>query len=702
MKVKDKTKKELVGELDNANRRLSELETLLGRQKSVEAKTALPSRFPSESPNPVLFIAKDGLVNYANPPAQPLLDEWGIRQGRSVPEDWMELVTEVIEGKNIKEFDVRVGERIFSVHFVPDTDSQSIHVYGLDKTVCRRAETELRKISAVIEQTNDMVLITDKKGVIEYANPVFEDITGYSKQEAMGQTLRILESGVDTYDQHKRMWETIKSGQTWRGAFKNSKKNGEFFWSEGVISPLKNERGEITHLLSVQTDITERRVSEERVEFLASHDELTGLINRARFIELLDAWISEPQNQKRTGVILLLNMDEFSVINNTYGYSFGDEFLRRMAGALVSAMEDMAGESIVGRLGGDEFVIFLPYGHEKGRDEKVRMLVAEGVRKSVEELHFGEVPGRSTASIGVAFYPEHGTDTKELLTKANAAINRAKELGSNRCHLYREEDRLLEKMRSRVRLKERVIEALAEDRFEPWFQPILDLARNKVYHYEVLARMREADGNIVLPAGFIEVSERFGLIGAIDRVIVEKTMRLQAKLERPVTFSMNLSGKVLGDEELLYFLKSRISATGADPDRLVFEITETAAVHDLGRAIKFINVLKSLGCHFALDDFGVGFTSFVYLKEMNVDYIKIDGSFVKRLSGDARDRLFVKAMSDVAKGMGIKTVGEMAESEETLSLLRELGVDYAQGYVIDKPMPLKDLLSSLDRETTRP
>jgi EAL domain-containing protein (putative c-di-GMP-specific phosphodiesterase class I) len=159
---------------------------------------------------------------------------------------------------------------------------------------------------------------------------------------------------------------------------------------------------------------------------------------------------------------------------------------------------------------------------------------------------------------------------------------------------------------------------------------------------------------------------------------------------------MNLSGKVLGDEELLYFLKSRISLTGADPDRLVFEITETAAVHDLGRAIGFIKDLKSLGCCFALDDFGVGFTSFVYLKEMNVDYIKIDGSFIKRLLGDRNDRLFVKAMTDVAKGMGIKTVAEMAECEETLRLLKELGVDYAQGYLISKPMPLKEFLRPIE------
>jgi diguanylate cyclase (GGDEF)-like protein/PAS domain S-box-containing protein len=558
----------------------------------------------------------------------------------------------------------------------------------------KRAESELRKLSAAVEHTNDIVFITDTNGVIEFVNPVFEEVTGYSREEAVGQTLRILSSGMETYAQYEEMWKTIKAGRTWKGVFKNKKRNGEFYWSNGAISPLKNEKGEITHFLSVQEDVTERNVSEKRVEYLFTHDVMTGLVKRERFIELLNAWVSAPKNRNRTGVFLLVTMDEFKFINNTYGYSFGDEFLRLVARALESAMVDMERESIVGRLGGDEFVIFLPYGYKRGRDENVRMLVAENIRKRLEGLRFGEIPGRSTASIGVVFYPEQGTTTKELLTRANAAMYRAKELGGNRCRLYSHEDRILEKMHSRIKWKEKIIKALAEDRLEPWFQPILNLEDNKVYHYEALTRMRDEEGNILLPRAFIEVAERFGLIGSIDRVLIEKTLRQQAELShrgRPLTFSMNLSGKNLGDEEFLSFLKSRISDTRADPDRLVFEITETVAVHDLGRAIKFIKDLKSMGCHFALDDFGVGFSSFVYLKEMNVDYIKIEGTFIKRLHSDANDRLFVKAMTDVAKGMEIKTIAEFVESEEPLKLLKEYGVDYAQGYHIGRAVPAQRL-----------
>jgi diguanylate cyclase (GGDEF)-like protein/PAS domain S-box-containing protein len=466
MKDEDKTKKELLGELVRARHRVSELETLVKGRGCMAGEIDLSEGFAS-NPNPYIYLKRDGVVLYANRVAQPLLANWGCRVGGYVPEYWKETINETIDSKKSKVLDLNLGERIFSIHLVPDPNSHSIHFYGFDVTMCRWAEKELHKLSAAIEQTKDIVFITDKNGVIEYVNPVFEDATGYSKEEAIGQTLRILESGAETYDEYKKMWGTIKAGETWRGIFKNKRKNGKFFWSEGVMSPLKDEKGEVTHFLSVQTDITERKVSEEKVDFLASHDELTGLINRARFIELLEGLITDPRNRDRTGVLLLVNMDEFSVLNNTYSYSFGDEFLRRVAGALESAMDDMEHDSIVGRLGGDEFVIFLPYGYEKGRDENARMLVAEVIRKSVEELHFGGVPGRSTASIGVVFYPEHGTDPKELLTKADAAMYRAKELGCNKCHLYRSEDMLLEKMRSRVKSKEMVIEALAEDRFEP-------------------------------------------------------------------------------------------------------------------------------------------------------------------------------------------------------------------------------------------
>ncbi|MBI5468964.1 MAG: EAL domain-containing protein, partial [Deltaproteobacteria bacterium] len=295
--------------------------------------------------------------------------------------------------------------------------------------------------------------------------------------------------------------------------------------------------------------------------------------------------------------------------------------------------------------------------------------------------------------------PEHGKTTAELLTRADSAMYRAKDLGRNRFHFYSPEEQEIERMHLRLQMKEEILKALKEDRFEPWYQPILDLKDSTVKHYEVLARMRDRDGKVILPGPFIDIAERFGLVSHIARVITEKALLLQAEMKGrgyPLTFCINVSGKELGDKEFLYYLQSKIYETGADPESVIFEITETASVHDLDRAMAFINALKSMGCRISLDDFGIGFTSFLYLKEMNVDFIKIAGSFIKNLRQNVNDQLFVKAIGDVAGGMGIKTIAEFVESTELLPVLKGYGVDYAQGYAIGRLAPAPEYKGSLN------
>ncbi|MFQ5737077.1 MAG: putative bifunctional diguanylate cyclase/phosphodiesterase, partial [Thermodesulfobacteriota bacterium] len=562
-----------------------------------------------------------------------------------------------------------------------------------DITEMEKTRLELKKLSMAIEQSVNIVFITDINGVIEYVNPMFEQVTGYSQKDAVGQTPRILSSGEVSDKEYNELWRTILSGKTWRGSYKNRKKGGGYYWCNTIISPIKNERGETTHFLAVQEDVTEKRFSGERMKYIAHHDELTGLYNRTRFIELCDEWIESTQANGHQGALLLMDMDDFKYANDTYGLGAGDNLLFRLSklfrGTLERIKKEYAKkddvEPIISRLSGDEFAVLLP-----SFSEAEGLQAAEEFRRDAEKFQMKKPPLSTTASIGVVVYPHHGITTRALLTKADASMYRAKELGRNRVHLYRPEDRDLEKVHSRLIWKEKILTALHEDRFEPWFQPILSLADNRVHHFEALARMRDEDGSVLLPGAFIDIAERFALIGSIDRAITEKTMRKQAEMQRQgktFSFGMNLSGKDLGDEELLSFLKEKIKETGADPGRLIFEITETATISDLERAIQFIKSLKSLGCHFSLDDFGVGFTSFTYLREMQVDYIKIDGSFIKKLPESPNDQVFVKAMTDVARSLNVQTVAEFVENEETFRLLKKLGVDYAQGYLIGKPAP---------------
>ncbi|OGQ51587.1 MAG: hypothetical protein A3J24_00905 [Deltaproteobacteria bacterium RIFCSPLOWO2_02_FULL_53_8] len=560
----------------------------------------------------------------------------------------------------------------------------------LDKTV-----EELKKRSMAIEQSVNIIIIANRNGCIEYMNPIFEKIAGHEKNDLVGRQIREHIFAELSDEEYGGLIAEVFSEKTWRGTVKNRRKTGGYYQCDTNVSPVKDSSGEITHFLIVQEDISEKVRSEERIRHLVKYDELTGLFNRSRFIETLNEWMASSSTGNGRGVLLLSNMDQFKYFNETYGHGTGDYMLKCMANLINSVVESAYGEAgaktgcrpYVGRVGGDEFAVFLP-----SVDRERGMEVAERIRSTVEGFRFEDLDVSSTISVGVAVYPEDGKEVKGLFTKVDAARFRAKEMGRNRCHVYSPEDKDIEKMQSKLLWKEKIFAAVKEGRFEPWFQPIMGIIENSVSHYEVLARMVENDGSIVLPGSFVDVAEWFGIITVIDKVIIEKALKHQVNLGKGTNLSINLSGKELGDKELLAFLESQLSETGANPQRVIFEITETAAISNIEQAVTFVKALKSIGCRFALDDFGVGFTSFTYLKKLMVDYIKIDGAFIRRLHENADDQVFVKAIIDVAKGLNIKTIAEFVEYEEALTVLKTLGADYAQGYLIGKPVPVGNII----------
>lgn len=571
------------------------------------------------------------------------------------------------------------AEAIFTEAGVP------VRVVGMvqDITERKQLETELKKLSMILEESINFVFITNIEGIIEYVNPTFERLTGYSREEVIGQNPRILASGEVSPHIYRDLWETIMSGKIWRGDFKNRKKNGEFYWVKGLISPIKNEHNQITHFLAIQEDISEKILAEQHAHYLATYDRITGLLNREKFIENLNTIIS----QNLSGILILTDIDGFKMINEIYGHNTADEFLKHLSQIIVRIVDELTEHSpILGRLGEDEFAVAIP--NIPGSDG---WKIAEHLRKTVEAVNFSDDLIRTTLSAGVIEFPRHGLTTEELLSRADIAVYRAKEEpGKNRCHLFVPEDRDIEMIYSQLRQKERILKALEENRLVPWFQPILDLQDQKIHHYETLARMYDDAGNILLPGSFIPAAESLGLIDAIDRRMMQQVIQYQANLRQQghdISFTMNISGKHVGDERFLDFLSSTIAHSGADPQKLIFEITETAAVRDLEQAIRFITALKDMGCRFALDDFGVGFTSFVYLKEMHVDFIKIDGFFIRRLHEHRYDQGIVRAMTSVAKEMEMKTIAEFVERQEVIPLLKKFGVDYAQGFLIGKPTP---------------
>ncbi len=385
-----------------------------------------------------------------------------------------------------------------------------------------------------------------------------------------------------------------------------------------------------------------------------------------------------------------MDLDHFKYLNDTASHQAGDLYLASLACSLKKCLR--AGD-VLARVGGDEFAALLP-----GAGTREAQSIARRILERVRQAHI-TVAGEAvhlTASIGIALFPRHGRRPGELLSRADVAMYQAKEQGGNQVCLYEPAGDPHTRMLSQLSWVTRIREALAQERFVLYLQPILDLRQDRVTRYEVLVRMRGTDGSLVPPGTFLAAAEQFGLIREIDRWVVRRAIRLIAEQReegRDLCLEVNLSGKAVSDQELLQIVRKELSTTGVDPSLLIFEITETAAVASIEAAKTFISVLRSLGCRFGLDDFGVGFSSFNYLKRLPVDYLKIDGSFVRNLSHDEGDRHLVRAIVQVAQGLGKETVAEFVEDEETLRLLKELGVDYAQGCLIGLPCPPEEALA---------
>lgn len=453
----------------------------------------------------------------------------------------------------------------------------------------------------------------------------------------------------------------------------------EITWSH---SRLSGHSGDAMMILSVGVDHTERKRAESHVSYLAEHDPLTGLINRQHFQNELDQTLISARRSGHDGALLYLDLDEFRYINDVSGHQAGDALLRIVADQVSNVAR---ASDLLGRLGGDELGLLL---HECDQDGAIQ--VAEKINKRLAEIKFPELGAnhRISASIGIVVFSEAKMDVKELLANADIAMYQAKAKGGGGWHLYSEGEGEQEKIQERLHWKEMINRSLVDGGFVVHFQPIQDIRARQVSHYEALVRMRDTDGSLILPGAFMEVAENSGLIREIDRHVIDQVFGKMLSLfavGRDYKFSINLSGVSINDARLLSFIRDELARNPMLSSHVVFEITETAAVSDFSAARAFMQAVRELGCSFSLDDFGVGFSSFNYIKQLPVDYVKIDGSFVRTLVDSPDDQVFVRALTEVARGFGKKTVAEFVEDERALNMLRSFGVDYAQGYFIGKP-----------------
>ncbi len=446
-------------------------------------------------------------------------------------------------------------------------------------------------------------------------------------------------------------------------------------------------------VLSVGLDVTEYKRVEGNLAWLADHDPLTNLFNRRRFSEELEHVLSWTDRYGHSGALLFFDLDRFKYVNDTSGHQAGDELLKMIAKMLAHTTR---ANDITGRLGGDEFAIILP---EIKTDDAIG--VAKKVLAYLNEAKL-TINGRThkiSATIGIATFPKHGNNVYDLLAAADLAMYQAKETGRGAWHLFSEADSSRERMHTVMYWKEKIEYALTHDCFLLYLQPIANIKRKNIEYYEVLLRMRDKDGSIHTPAGFISVAEHTGLIHSIDHMVLRKAIALAAEINQnglQIKFSINLSAHAFNDPELLPTIEHELTINNVDPEIIVFEITETAALQDLPAARSLMIDIRKLGCGFVLDDFGVGFSSFYYLRELPVDTVKLDGSFIRDLAQNTDDQILVKALCSVAKGFNKKITAEFVENEETLSLLETMDIDYAQGYFIGKPTYYVDIISKMN------
>lgn len=602
------------------------------------------------------------------------------------------------DGNDDQRFDVtRSDEFGYFSKFINDIIDKLI----AQRNKLQRSEVELFQAKELAEITlhsiGDGVITTDAHGKIEYMNPVAEKLTNYLKNEARGKMLAEIAELINENTREKiedPISQCLVTGSIVHLPEHTLliRHDGEEIPIADSVAPIKDRSGNTIGSVIVFHDVEQTRKLSRELTYQATHDALTGLYNRREFEERLRQALKEAFEEDKKHAVCYMDLDQFKIVNDTCGHIAGDELLRQVSSLLKEHIRE---SDMLARLGGDEFGLLLRYCHPD-----FSFKIAEKILNKVRDFRFiwEDHSFEIGMSIGLVVITEEDKKFTDVLSEADVSCYAAKDSGRNRIHVYKEDDAELARRRGEMHWITRIRKAINEDRFLLRCQKIVPLSmhNNGKAQIEILLSMIGENNELIAPMNFIPAAERYNIMSEVDQWVIRNALRAlsEKKLFNHISKCLiNISGQTICDEKFVDFVVGELAKFDIKADCLCFEITETAAVANLVKASRAISLLKNIGCYFSLDDFGCGMSSFRYLKNLNVNYVKIDGSFVKEISDNHVSRAIVKSINQVTHTMGMLTVAESVENKDVLKLLVDMGVDYAQGYCIDIPRPLDDFQS---------
>lgn len=587
-----------------------------------------------------------------------------------------------------------------NAQYYSDNAAQPSGIEGTLRNITARklAEAEMDKLSRALTQTADMVMITDRHGVIEYVNPAFTQITGYTSNEVLGKKSNLLKSGKQPQDFYRHLWQTLLAGEAFSDVFINKRRDDTFYYESKTITPVMDQSGEITHFISTGKDISEQMETQERLNFMAHHDVLTELPNRALFLDRVTQALARARRHKLRLAILFMDIDSFKYINDSLGHEVGDQLLIGIARRLHENLRD--GDTIA-RFGGDEFVILL---EDINRDTDITAMahkLLEALRPTFDikgmELHI-------TASIGISLYPADGDEAQTLLRNADSAMYRAKESGKNTFEFYSND--MSVRAFERLTLENSLRHALKRHEFVLHYQPQVDVATSRIFGVEALLRWNHPDFGLLAPTDFIPILEETGMIVPVGEWVLEQAcmdlQQLQRHTANNLLMAINISARQLNDPGFDVALGRVIGQCRIDGACLQLEMTESTLMRYSSDVIKTLQRIRRHGVSIALDDFGTGYSSLSYLKRFPIDTLKIDRSFIRDVTTNPDDAALTTAIIAMARSLNMQVIAEGVETAEQLAFLQHLGCTAAQGYLISRPMPIDDIGPFIAAQAVRP